>query len=97
MTKQTKGTYHLISLGCPKNLVDSESMAELLNRQGMNPVGQPEDAEFLIVNTCGFLQAARDRRADRPCQRENALAKTDRGGLHDRTPPPGDHRQRTRN
>ncbi len=60
MTKQTKGTYHLISLGCPKNLVDSESMAELLNRQGMNPVGLPEDAEFLIVNTCGFLQAARD-------------------------------------
>lgn len=60
MTKQTKGAYHLISLGCPKNLVDSESMAELLNRQGMNPVGLPEDAEFLIVNTCGFLQAARD-------------------------------------
>ena len=60
MTKRTKNTYHLISLGCPKNLVDSESMAELLNRQGMAPVGSPEDAEFLIVNTCGFLQAARN-------------------------------------
>lgn len=60
MTKQTKGTYHLVSLGCPKNLVDSESMAELLNHQGYQPVIAPEDAEILIVNTCGFLQAARD-------------------------------------
>ena len=60
MTKRTKGTYHLISLGCPKNLVDSESMAELLNHEGLTPVEIPEDAEFLIVNTCGFLQAARD-------------------------------------
>lgn len=60
MTKRTKGTYHLVSLGCPKNLVDSESMAELLNREGMTPVKAPDDAEFLIVNTCGFLKAARD-------------------------------------
>ena len=60
MTKRTKQTYHLISLGCPKNLVDSESMAELLNHEGMTPVESPEEAEFLIVNTCGFLQAARD-------------------------------------
>jgi ribosomal protein S12 methylthiotransferase len=60
MTKRTKGTYHLISLGCPKNLVDSESMAELLNHEGMFPVEAPDEAEFLIVNTCGFLQAARD-------------------------------------
>lgn len=35
-------------------------MAELLNREGMAPVDAPENAEFLIVNTCGFLQAARD-------------------------------------
>ncbi|MBG0771496.1 MAG: 30S ribosomal protein S12 methylthiotransferase RimO [Anaerolineaceae bacterium] len=60
MTKRTKQTYHLISLGCPKNLVDSESMAELLNHEGLTPVSTPNEAEFLIVNTCGFLQAARD-------------------------------------
>jgi len=60
MTKRTKQTYHLISLGCPKNLVDSESMAELLNDEGFTPVDDPETAEYLIVNTCGFLQAARD-------------------------------------
>ena len=60
MTKRAKDTYHLISLGCPKNLVDSESMAQLLNRQGLVPTGMPENAEYLIVNTCGFLKSARE-------------------------------------
>jgi ribosomal protein S12 methylthiotransferase len=60
MTKRSQNTYHLISLGCPKNLVDSESMAQLLNREGLLPVDSPEDAEFLIVNTCGFLKSARE-------------------------------------
>jgi len=60
MIKRAKGTYHLISLGCPKNLVDSESMAQILNREGYVPASSPEDAAFLIVNTCGFLKAARE-------------------------------------
>lgn len=60
MTKPAKGTYHLISLGCAKNLVDSDSMAQLMNRQGLTPTITPGDAEFLIVNTCGFLAAARE-------------------------------------
>jgi ribosomal protein S12 methylthiotransferase len=60
MTKKTKDTYYLVSLGCAKNLVDSESMAELLNRQGMMPAPAPEAAEYLIVNTCGFLNSARE-------------------------------------
>lgn len=60
MTKRTKDTYHLISLGCPKNLVDSESMAQLLNRQGLVPAEVPENGEYLIVNTCGFLKSARE-------------------------------------
>jgi ribosomal protein S12 methylthiotransferase len=60
MTKRVKETYHLISLGCPKNLVDSESMAQLMNRQGLLPAETPENAEYLIVNTCGFLKAARE-------------------------------------
>jgi ribosomal protein S12 methylthiotransferase len=60
MTKRAKDTYHLISLGCAKNLVDSESMAELLNHEGLQPTLVPEDAEYLIVNTCGFLKAARE-------------------------------------
>jgi len=60
MTKRAKDTYHLVSLGCAKNLVDSESMAQLLNRQGLAPTTTPSDAEYLIVNTCGFLAAARE-------------------------------------
>ncbi len=60
MIKRAKGTYHLISLGCPKNLVDSESMAQILNKEGYVPASSPEDAAFLIVNTCGFLKAARE-------------------------------------
>jgi ribosomal protein S12 methylthiotransferase len=60
MAKRVQGTYYLISLGCAKNLVDSESMAQLLNRQGLFPVSNPTDAEYLIVNTCGFLAAARE-------------------------------------
>jgi len=60
MTKRTKATYHLISLGCAKNLVDSESMSQLLNREGYSPTFKPEDAEYLIVNTCGFIKPARE-------------------------------------
>jgi ribosomal protein S12 methylthiotransferase len=60
MTPAPEPTYHLISLGCPKNLVDSESMAELLNRQGYRPVLEPDSATYLIVNTCGFLKSARE-------------------------------------
>ena len=60
MTSVPNPTYHLISLGCPKNLVDSESMAELMNRHGYHPVTTPDSATYLIVNTCGFLKAARE-------------------------------------
>ncbi len=55
-----KGTCSLISLGCPKNLVDSERMLGLLNLGGYKLAAQPEGADFVIINTCGFLQAARD-------------------------------------
>lgn len=60
MTKRAKNSYHLVSLGCAKNLVDSESMAQLLNQQGFSAEEKPENAEILIVNTCGFLKAARE-------------------------------------
>ncbi|MBG0783547.1 MAG: 30S ribosomal protein S12 methylthiotransferase RimO [Anaerolineaceae bacterium] len=60
MTPVHDPTYHLISLGCPKNLVDSESMAELMNREGYQAVEDPDSATYLIVNTCGFLKSARE-------------------------------------
>ena len=52
--------YYLLSLGCSKNTVDSESMAQVLHQSGMRGVGDPEAAEVLIVNTCGFINAAKE-------------------------------------
>ena len=53
-------SFHLISLGCAKNTVDSESMAQLLGRDGYQATEDPNDAGVLIVNTCGFIGPARD-------------------------------------
>ncbi|WP_437191902.1 30S ribosomal protein S12 methylthiotransferase RimO [Planctomicrobium sp. SH527] len=55
----SKGTYAFISLGCPKNLVDSEKMLGSLAVDGYTLVSQPEDADFVIVNTCGFIDESR--------------------------------------
>ncbi len=61
MTEKTQQKqFYLLSLGCSKNTVDSESMATLLNRAGYQGAGEADDAAVLIVNTCGFIQAARD-------------------------------------
>jgi ribosomal protein S12 methylthiotransferase len=54
-----KGTYAFVSLGCPKNLVDSERMLGLLQLDGYRLVGNPEGADFVVVNTCGFIERAR--------------------------------------
>lgn len=58
--KKTHDTFHLVSMGCSKNTVDSDSMAELLIRDGYRSVAKPERASVLIVNTCGFIGSARD-------------------------------------
>jgi len=52
--------YYLISLGCPKNLVDSEGIATLLHRAGYSSARVPKEADLLIVNTCGFIESARE-------------------------------------
>ena len=51
--------FFLASLGCPKNLVDSHSMVRQLERLGHTAVGESQQADALIVNTCGFIEAAR--------------------------------------
>ncbi len=53
-------TFHLTSLGCAKNSVDSDSMAQLLECDGYQAVGAPQKASILIVNTCGFISPARE-------------------------------------
>ncbi len=52
--------YYLESLGCPKNLVDADGMSRLLKRIGYQPVADPAQAQVLIVNTCGFIEDARE-------------------------------------
>lgn len=47
---------HFISLGCPKNLVDSEIMAGTLMKDGYQVVGEADEADTVIVNTCGFIE-----------------------------------------
>lgn len=56
----TKQTFHLVSLGCSKNTVDSDSMAQLLSQDGYRFVEDPAKASVLIVNTCGFIGPAKD-------------------------------------
>ncbi len=55
-----KKTFHLVSLGCAKNTVDSNSMAQMLQADGFSAEENPQQAEFLIVNTCGFIEPARE-------------------------------------
>jgi ribosomal protein S12 methylthiotransferase len=53
-----------ISLGCPKNLVDSEVMMGLLDRAGARLTAHPEEAEILVVNTCSFIDSAKQESVD---------------------------------
>ena len=54
-----KKQFYLLSLGCSKNTVDSTSMADLLQKAGFSATDDPDDAGVLIVNTCGFIESAR--------------------------------------
>ena len=49
----------LVSLGCPKNLVDSELMLGMLKSEGYDTVSEAEAADIIIVNTCGFIESAK--------------------------------------
>lgn len=50
----------VVTLGCEKNLVDSEIMGGLINERGFSLVDQAEEATVIIVNTCGFIDAAKE-------------------------------------
>lgn len=53
-------TVHFISLGCPRNLVDSEVMLGILLKNGYQASQVLEDADYVVINTCGFLKASRE-------------------------------------
>ncbi len=57
-------TLHMVSLGCPKNLVDSEVMLGVLTGYGMRVVQEPAEADVLLVNTCGFIRSAVEESID---------------------------------
>ena len=54
----------MMTLGCPKNRVDSEVMLGTLNQRGYSLVQEPENAEVIVVNTCAFLKAAEKESVD---------------------------------
>ncbi|MBM3994986.1 MAG: 30S ribosomal protein S12 methylthiotransferase RimO [Planctomycetes bacterium] len=56
---ESKGTYAFVSLGCPKNLVDSERMLGKLAQDGYTLVTDVDGADVVVVNTCGFIEPAR--------------------------------------
>lgn len=57
----TPKTYHIVTLGCPKNDVDSEHLERLLTGGELLPVLQPGDADAIIVNTCGFIEQSQEQ------------------------------------
>jgi ribosomal protein S12 methylthiotransferase len=60
----TPPTYHLRVLGCPKNQVDGGYLEGLMEGGGHTPVAEPENADTVIVHTCGFIEAAAQESVD---------------------------------
>ncbi|MGH7746425.1 MAG: hypothetical protein ACREQ5_16950, partial [Candidatus Dormibacteria bacterium] len=60
----TPPTYHLRVLGCPKNQVDGGYLEGLMEDRGHVPVAEPEQADTVIVHTCGFIEAAAQESVD---------------------------------
>ena len=59
MSQSVKGTYAFVSLGCPKNTVDSERMIGKLAQEGYALTPDADGADVVVVNTCGFIEPAR--------------------------------------
>ena len=74
-------TFAMISLGCAKNLVNSEQMLYLLSEAGYELVSEPEGAALAIVNTCGFIDAAKSEAIDNILQMAELKKEGKLGGL----------------
>ena len=74
-------TFAMISLGCAKNLVNSEQMLYLLTEAGYTLVSEPEGADLAIVNTCGFIDAAKSEAIDNILQMAELKKEGKLGGL----------------
>ncbi len=58
------GLYWVETLGCPKNQVDSDKLVGTLTADGMSPAASPGQADVVVVNTCAFIEAARQESVD---------------------------------
>ncbi len=67
-----------VSLGCPKNLVDSEKMLGMLRDDGLTLVNESDSPDAIVVNTCGFLEASKDESLD---VIRDAIERKSRGAL----------------
>src|SRR6266487_3651773 len=56
--------FYVETLGCPKNAVDSDKVTASLMADGLDPATSPEEAELVVVNTCAFVEAARQESID---------------------------------
>ncbi|MBL8679301.1 MAG: 30S ribosomal protein S12 methylthiotransferase RimO [Myxococcales bacterium] len=63
-TKSSGKTIHFVSLGCPKNRVDTEVMLGVADGDGYTMVADPESADVIVVNTCGFIGPAKEESID---------------------------------
>jgi len=59
-----KPQIHFVSLGCPKNRVDSEVMLGVAEREGYTHANDPAKADVIVVNTCGFIESAKEESID---------------------------------
>jgi ribosomal protein S12 methylthiotransferase len=64
MARATEKTIHFVSLGCAKNRVDTEVMLGVSGLRGYRHVGDPSEAEVIVVNTCGFIGPAKEESID---------------------------------
>ena len=78
MKKIKQHKVHIISLGCPKNLIDSEVMGGLLNQSGLQMVNRNDSADIIIVNTCAFINPAKEEALEEIL----TLAETKKKGSH---------------
>jgi ribosomal protein S12 methylthiotransferase len=74
-------TVHMVSLGCPKNRVDSEVMLGHMLGAGYTPVDDPQGADVVVVNTCGFIDAAKEESIDVIIEMEDLKKAGDCGKL----------------
>jgi ribosomal protein S12 methylthiotransferase len=64
MSASSASRVQMVNLGCAKNLVDSEEMLGVLARDGFSVARADEDADVVVINTCGFIEAARQESVD---------------------------------